>query len=149
MGNRQGSTDPGQTSWQKYQQGIIYYHPNFGAVWMFPAAVADLWEANKAVLGAPERSSRAFPANGDNISCARRKGLSGTMTYFAGGGIAYTVRPVSCTRRHAQDCSAPPCPPSHCQPWVALSCPSVLTPILAPACLPARSPVCMPACLSV
>lgn len=57
-----------------------------------PAAVAELWQSNQVVLGAPEKSSVPFPKANDASSCAAKKGLSGTMSYFAGGGIVFTVR---------------------------------------------------------
>ena len=56
-----------------------------------PAAVAQVWQANQLVLGSPEKSSVAFPKPNDASSCAAKKGLSGTMSYFAGGGIVFTV----------------------------------------------------------
>ncbi|KAL4444243.1 hypothetical protein ABPG75_011980 [Micractinium tetrahymenae] len=89
VGGRQGPSDPTIASYQKFANGIIVYQLNHGTHCIYPAAVASLWEANKASLGNPERDSVSFP--GAAASCAKSKGLSGWVTYFTGGGIVYTV----------------------------------------------------------
>lgn len=54
-----------------------------------PAAVATLWEQNKATLGTPLGDTQAYPVQEDKESCAFKKAMTGLVTYFSGGAIVF------------------------------------------------------------